>query len=110
MGLDVRAQYFWWGPAGGAYVRQGIVGVDNYPSCLPPLTCDRPMYAPFLVAHWAYALAIDPRLVIIVPTYTSAPTGQRRWDGGFQVVLSALPLERLRVPQFSGSLTTYVPI
>ena len=63
----------------------------------PPLSCDRPEYAPFLVAHWAYAVAIDPRLIVIRPT-TNGMENTRRPDGGFMVVLDALPLERLRVP------------
>ena len=98
--LDVRAQYFCAGPLGGVYAKQGY-RVDRkhaYPTCIPPLACDRPEYAPLLVAHWAYALAIDPRLITIVPTTTYEGRDYRAPDGGFMVLLDQLPLERLRIP------------
>lgn len=74
---------------GGSYAGQGYDSDGTvYPTCIPPLSCDRPEYAPFLVAHWAYALAIDPRLIIIRPTTTyEGMEDIRRPDGGFMVVL-----------------------
>ncbi len=81
----------------------------SYPTCLPPLACDRPAFVELLVAHWAYVLAIDPRLIDMVPT-TTLDRGRRTEDGGFMVMLDSLPLERLRVPQGSGGAITYVPV
>ena len=65
----MRAGYFWGGPLGGTYSRQGAdMGALAYPTCLPPLSCDRAEFAPLLVAHWAYVLMVDPCLIPIYPT------------------------------------------
>ena len=110
-GFDVRAGYFWWGPLGGSYSNQGS-RENDWPTCLPPLACDRPEFAKHLVAHWAYVLAIHPALVAIRPTTTAGIDGRQplQPDGGFMVDLTSLPLERLQVPQASGSTVGYVPI
>ncbi len=99
------------GPLGGSYAKQGynVQPQYVYPTCLPPLACDRPEYAQLLQAHWAYVLAIDPRLISLIPT-TVVVGGHREEDGGFMVDLAQLPLERLRVPQASAEAVTYVPV
>ena len=64
-----------------------------------------------LKAHWAYVLAVHPNLIPTRPTTTvTHGYGDRRLDGGHMVVLNELPVERIRVPQASGHVVTYVPV
>ena len=60
-------------------------GMDRevWPTCVPPLACDRPEFLPYLIAHWAYVLAIHPALVAVRPTYTALSDVPPRTDGGF---------------------------
>ena len=105
----MRAGYFWAGPFGGLHVTQGFI-VEDYPTCLPPVACDRPEYAKLLVAHWAYVLAMDPRLIPIYPTPVETLDGMLMHDGGFRVRLEELPLERVLVPFGSGDLVVATPV
>ena len=95
----------------------GARDLPRHPIELPPLSCDRPEYAPFLRAHWGYVLNMDDTHIPIYPTGCPAPpnilepdTIQIVHDGGFTIHLEDLPLERLNVPRFSGRSVRYVHI
>ena len=61
------------------------------PDELPPISCDRPEYAPALISYWAKALAVPIDMVVIHPTLDLR--GQP--DGGFFVDYECIPWERM---------------
>ena len=93
LGLDLRTGFCYWGPLAGRYTRQGYFEDRDWPTCLPPPTVDRPEFVEPWLMYWSYALAVHPMMLSFRPTGSDT-----RPDGGFELDLSEVPWERLRVP------------
>ena len=67
----------------------------EWPTCLPPRSVDRPEYVEPWLLMWSYVLSVHPLMIPFDPTVDN----RGRPDGGFEISLTDIPWERVRVPQ-----------